>query len=368
MDILFDSAVSSLPMTYDALAAQQKVMIETAKVMYMFEKTGDTEILQEGFMDIVESIKESVLRLIEKVRNAIKQMLMRLNSRAMSYKKLVEKYREDLYGANIKSFEIEGYQFRLGTDSRPDVTSVHDIYLKYNDQIMIFDRLSPEKVREICDNIISEHALNSMRTRLLTGENSWGGVRQSKLKDTSFQYYRNGSTEVGKMTITQKDIDEILLGYTAVIDERKFTLSQQTEVNKLLNDMESFFKHVVPKKVKDTSSYTVSTYNGPEASTTLGTPQLTNIADFQTFVNAKYRQTVEMANAVATVFTERVAAIDNMMKQNEFIIRQALDYKGQGKTVNETMKLYDSYTTYPATVNENWTGVWEGCNLVGRNI
>lgn len=364
MDILFDDAVSSLPMTYDALMAQQQVMIETAQLMYMFEKTGDTDILQEGLMDIIESIKESVLRLIEKIRNAIKMMLMRLNSRAMSYKKLVEKYREELFNADIKSFDIEGYDFKVGTDTRPNVAAVHDIYIKYNDQIMIFDKLSTEKVREICSNIISEQALNLMRVKLLMGKEMWGGVKQSDLKDVSFQYYRNNTNAVVKMIITQKDIDEILTDYNNVIDERRATLSQQTEVNRLLNEMESFFKHVVPKKLKDTNSYTVAAFNGPETPADIGTGQLSNIADFQTFVNAKYRQTVEMANAVATVFSERVAAIDSLMKQNEFIIRQALDYKGQNKTVNETMRLYDPYTTYPATINKNWAGVWEGCNLL----
>ena len=56
--------------------------------------------------------------------------------------------------------------------------------------------------------------------------------------------------------------------------------------------------------------------------------KIANLSDFNAYVNAKYKQTVAIATAVTTVYTARISAIESKMRQDEYIVREALDKKG----------------------------------------
>lgn len=364
MDIIFEESTPALPILYDALNAQAQLLIETAQVLYQYQKTGEPEILQEGLGDIIQRMIYEVVSMIQKIRSAIANLFMRLNSRAMSYEKIMKKYAPELRNADITPFSIEGYDFTVTDKSRPNITTVHGIYLKYNDLITRFSTLTSDKVREICEDITSERHLSATRANLLgvTGI----AIPQSTIKQEAFKFYRNGKSETLEMTINKEIVQDIVNNYENVINERKMTMNENKEINVLLNDMERFFKVIVPKELKKTQDVSKLSYSGPMVDSNKqidGT--ITNIADFQSYVNAKYKQTVELAHAVTAVYTERIAAIDSKMKQDEHIVRQALDKIGKDDVKLEGFEALDKCNSYPMAVNKNWAGVWEGCNILG---
>ena len=360
MDIIFEESSASLPILYDALNAQQQILIETAQMLYQCQRSGDVEILTEGFGDIIQKIIDKIVDIIKKIRQAISQCLMRLNSRAMSYKKIMDKYAPELRDTNVMPFEVDGYDFTITGNSNPDISQVYAMYAKYNDTLMSFNKLSSDKVREICEEITGERELSDIRGRIL-GTNK--PVGQATVKQEAFKFYRDGKSETTTLTVSSETIKDIIANYENIIDARKVAISNNKEVNRLLNDMERYFKVVIPKKLKETQSMSDLKY-GDLMTQDDNPDKIANIADFNAYVNAKYKQTVEIAHAVTAIYTEHIAAIDSKMKQDEFIVRKALDRAGQ-HLMESIFATFDKYNSYPATPNKNWAEVWEGCNLIG---
>lgn len=370
MEILFEDSASCLSILYDSLQAQRKIMIETASLIYTAEKAGDMEIVEEGFIDILNRIADEIIAMIVRIRDTVRNFIMRLNSRSASYEKVMKKYCSELQDFDIQPFSIDGYDFKISNDTRPNVKVIHELYLAYNIRMLDFNKLTSDQVKEICEKVTSEGSLGKKRGDLLGISDS---VKQTDLKERAFKYYRNGQSEVGEIKITKDEIRAIIADYPAVIAERKYTIDEQRTLNILLNDMERDFKVNIPKRMKETPTLKNALYNeGPigvaddvkvNGRVINQDVKIANLSDFNAYVNAKYKQTVAIATAVTTVYTARISAIESKMRQDEYIVREALDKKG--RNVAEEFEIFDKYNSYPCTPNTNWASVTEGCNLIG---
>ena len=349
MEILFEDSASCLSILYDSLQAQRKIMIETASLIYTAEKAGDMEIVGEGFIDILNRIADEIIAMIVRIRDTVRNFIMRLNSRSASYEKVMKKYCSELQDFDIQPFSIDGYDFKISNDTRPNVKVIHELYLAYNIRMLDFNKLTSDQVKEICEKVTSEGSLGKKRGDLL------------------------GQSEVGEIKITKDEIRAIIADYPAVIAERKYTIDEQRTLNILLNDMERDFKVNIPKRMKETPTLKNALYNeGPigvaddvkvNGRVINQDVKIANLSDFNAYVNAKYKQTVAIATAVTTVYTARISAIESKMRQDEYIVREALDKKG--RNVAEEFEIFDKYNSYPCTPNTNWASVTEGCNLIG---
>lgn len=378
MDILFEDNISIAPIIYEAMEEQQQIMIEMASMLYNFQKTDNIEVVQEGFMDILEKVKEAVLNMIHKIRETIRNFIARLNSRSSSYDKVVKMCTEGgIDFDSVKPFTITGFNFKVGSDTRPDVRVVDKLYYEHNAGLVNFKQLTSDAVQKMCEEMTSSETLGKKRAELL---GTSGSISQDDLKEAAFKFYRDGKSEAFDITISGANVRDVVKKQKSIKGEHKETIEEQKSINALLNRMETTFKTDLPnavKKYKDFSRATV-TYIGGSSGVDAGVQdthnefdamnqgRITNISNVNNYINARYKQTVAIATAVTTVYTARIAALESKMRQDEHIIREAM--KQSGRAVDESMRIFDKHNSYPMTPNMDWACVTEGCNLIGGEI
>lgn len=364
MDILFEDSNPGLAMWYDSLKAEQSIMLEMVQTVYYYEKTGDVEILTEGVMDVIKHIIYEIVAMIVKIKDTIKSFFTRMNSQSMEYGKLMDKYAQILHRReDIKPFDVEGFNFIISKDNCPDMYAADSIYTKYNAQLMAFNLYTSDKIRALIEDIKQGNKNFELRGKLLGIS---GGIKKEDLKSTAFMHYRDGQTETVKIKVDKKMVREIIANAMSVSAAKKWAITSQKETDKLLKDMEHFFKDVVPAKLKETQRAQDLSYggrNGGLEDIDYKDTKVANVNDFMAYVNAMYHVTVEMANDVTVVFTEYISAITSKMNQDIYIVKKAL--MGSGIDVTEEFAIFDKYNSYPSTPNLNWAKVMEGCNTLG---
>lgn len=362
MEVLYDS-MSVLEALYDLKVHSQSVTEEIAIMSHNYKKTGDPEMLTEGCKDLLDLIISGIKSFIQKIRDLIKKHTMILNSYHMEYSKLIEKYSEVVMSAEIQPFHIEGFNFTVLTNPRPDVSEVHGIIEEFNNDIAKFSSLTIEDIRELKLRKSSDISFERLRGKVL-GVSS--RIDPQDFRKYAHSFYRGNSEYPNDIVIDKDYINTIIKNSEMLIKEKKTTSIDKDSIMGTLSRLEKFFSTKVSRLYDDIERvYNVSNLqkNG-ETSDDSQRIEESEMSKLVMYLSNRYQQAVELSNIISVVFVERISAIKDQMNQESQIIRTALK-QIQPAVFEGFMETLENVNSYPPTPNTNWAPIWEGISTYG---
>lgn len=362
MPILFDS-IPILEVLYDLDMSRQSVAEEMVTINHNHRKTNDVEILTEGARELINTIISGLKKFLQKIKELISKHLMILNSYHLEYNKLIEKYSKVLINCEVKPFEIEGFNFTVLSNPRPDTSEVYRIIDEFNSDIVKFSSLTIEDVRELKLKKSSDLTFDRLRGIVL-GSNS--RIYPEDFKRTAHCFYRNGMEFPHNITIDRSYVDIVLKNSGALVAEKKASTMDKDVMLATLSRLERFFSTKVSSLYDDVERvYNVANLqkNGETAENAqkIEEKEMTKLI---MYLGTRYQQTVELSNIISMVFVERLAAIKDQMNQDTQVIRTVLRHANPS-LLEGTMAMMEGANSYPPTPNTNWAPIWEGVSVYG---
>lgn len=363
MEILYDS-MSVLEALYDLDMGRQSVLEEICTMSHNYKKTGDIDVLTEGAKDIISFIITGLKKFIQKMKDFVVKNFMILNSYFMEYSKLIDKYGKRIASSNFDSFTVEGFNFTVLGNPKPNTSKVNKIIEDFNANIAKFSTLTIEDIRKINNDECSEVAFSRLRGEVLGYPSR---ISQEEFKRTCHMYYRNNQEFPEDITINKEAVDLILKNSSALIAEKKAAKIDKDTVMVVLNNMERFFSVKVSDLYNDIEkTYSVSNLNksGQSAETTQ-TMSEKEMSKLVMYLSSRYQQVVELSNIISLVFVERMAAIKDQTNQEVQILREVIRRSPVLSMESVEEGPLEEANMFPPTPNPNWAPVWEGISNMG---
>jgi hypothetical protein len=358
MEIVFED-MNLLSDIYSFQTSMTSVIETSIQSKHMYGKTSSIDILEEGVVDIKNTIVAAIDKFISRIKEFYNKILLYINSYGNDLNKFITDNKHALDAISGVNFKITGYNFTVLDTPGPDMGEFHDIVKGYNSYV---NDISSVKVNEIKSSIIkymdTSH-MNKLRAEILNG-------RASRITADNFltevrKNYRDGATEPVEFTIGDQYIKGIVNHAGKLTKQRDAAIKDRDQLLLLLRQTSDFFNsklEIIAKKGQPEyiKSHTLSDTNkfDPTDLKDHISSDDENVVKMQNLMNYKYQQVNRVASMINLVASERTNALKDQLRQESIIIRKCI-IKGTVKPVGESI-LYDE-------VNSNSLALQEGLIL-----
>ena len=344
------------------LESEQSAIDEQFISSHYFEKTGDSDILMEGYTGILHTIKESTNNFVQgvtKCNNVIMEGISDLSTYMAdeSYKTMVAR----LDKVDDISFDIIGYNFRTLDTKRIDLSEISSIIKKYNDLIGALQS-NPNDIDEVakyigeCKAYLGESNMSNVRRSMLGVHEP---VPADSITTVSRRYYR-GSVACVKFTVDKKYIKKEMELQKKLIKDRDMTSSEIISSLKSFSTLSGYLNSVIVdlNQTNVDLSTPLFRYVGKDVNTSMITLKLTDVDVISSLVTAlrlTYSKVVRLQGAVQIMLNERLTAIRDQMYQIKEIVRIVNEYMKTQTLSNseiviftESDQIMESFASQPA--------------------
>ena len=299
---------------------------------HYYNMTENTEILMEGFSDMLSKMGDYFKTLIEKIKAFFKKVLIFVDSCFMELDKFVKKYKKELDNISDLDFEIEGYEFTL--HNPPDMSEFESIVNDYNSQLSEVEKINKTEIFNEQKKFLDDDHLCKLRGQIL-GSNK--AIHEDDFQETVRKYYRNGEEDTHYIKIKDSDFKKLISNIPDMKKGKDEAEKTRDKLVILLDKTQKFFdtKATVMYKnnVKSISTKRIDTSDNEFKSEDDDYVKYSEstVQKLEVFLKFKYNQVNKIAGMVNLVASERANAYKDQLKQARLIVKEAISYKPDKK-------------------------------------
>ena len=317
---------------YDMDKLHYDIVKEDVIRSHYYNMTENTQILMEGFSDILSKIGDYFKQLIEKIKAFFKKVLMYVDSCFMELDKFIKKYKKELDNISNLDFEVEGYDFTL--HNPPDMTEFESIVNDYNSQLSEVEKINKTEISNEQKKFLEDAHLCKLRGEIL-GSNK--AIHEDDFQETIRKYYRNGEDDTHFIKIKDSDFKKLLQDIPDMKKGKDEAEKTRDKLIILLDKTQKFFSTKATVMYKNNiKSINTKRIDVSDNEFKSGDDDYTKYSEssaqkFEVFLKFKYNQVNKIAGMINLVASERANAYKDQLKQARIIVKEAIDYKPDKK-------------------------------------
>lgn len=328
LDCIDEALLSDI---YDMNNLHYDIVKEDMTRLHYFNITGNSEILMEGFSDILTKMGDYFKKLIEKIKAFFKKILMFIDSCFMDLDKFVKKYNKELDAIKDLKFDIQGNDFTL--HSAPDMSEFESIVASYNSEISDISKIKKDEISKEQQKYLEEDHLDKLRGEIL-GSNK--AIAENDFQETVRKYYRDGELDTKTITITDTEFKTLIRNVPDMKKGKDDAENTRDKLLVLLDKTQKFFDTkasvVYKNNVKTINTKRISTSDNEfKTNDDYVSYSDSNVQKLEVFLKFKYNQVNKVASMINMVASERANAYKDQLKQARMIIKAAINYKPEKK-------------------------------------
>lgn len=317
---------------YDIDKLHYDIVKEDVIRSHYYNMTENTQILMEGFSDILSKMGDYFKQLIEKIKAFFKKVLMYVDSCFMDLDKFIKKYKKELDDISGLDFEIEGYDFTL--HNPPDMTEFESIVNDYNSQLSEIEKINKTEISNEQKKFLDDDHLCKLRGEIL-GSNKV--IHEDDFQETVRKYYRNGEEDTHNIKIKDSDFKKLLQDIPDMKKGKDEAEKTRDKLIILLDKTQKFFNTKATVMYKNnvksisTKRIDVSDNEFKSGDDDYVKYSESSVQKLEVFLKFKYNQVNKIAGMINLVASERANAYKDQLKQARIIIKEAINYKPDKK-------------------------------------
>ena len=317
---------------YDMDKLHYVIVKEDVIRSHYYNMTENTQILMEGFSDILSKMGDYFKQLIEKIKAFFKKVLMYVDSCFMDLDKFIKKYKKELDDISGLDFEIEGYDFTL--HNPPDMTEIESIVNDYNSQLSEIEKINKTEISNEQKKFLDDDHLCKLRGEIL-GSNKV--IHDDDFQETVRKYYRNGEEDTHNIKIKDSDFKKLLQDIPDMKKGKDEAEKTRDKLIILLDKTQKFFNTKATVMYKNnvksisTKRIDVSDNEFKSGDDDYVKYSESSVQKLEVFLKFKYNQVNKIAGMINLVASERANAYKDQLKQARIIIKEAINYKPDKK-------------------------------------
>lgn len=332
--------VTSLPImgSFDLESAvfnmMNDIIVEGYNVSMQFNKSmctglyyNDYEIIKESFTDFFKSAADFFKMLIQKIKEFFENAMRLLLSYIQDFKTFLDKNGDYIRTLDV-DFDFEGYEFTLNKTTSPNITMISDIVTEFNNNNIA--RIASLKYSEVCDlrdKFESEQTKDIIRGKILN--NGEVGIPEQNFDEQSKLTFRKTNEPV-TLSIDKAYVSNIINEYGDLKKLLDNTKKEKERISGIYHDLEYYFSkkaYVVYEKAERS----IKAYSLEYGDRSVKKSEETNmnysdsgIKTLNLLFDYNFKKSRMMCNYTMRVFTDKINAIKDCMKQYRDIIRRTL--------------------------------------------
>ena len=317
---------------YDMDKLHYDIVKEDVIRSHYYNMTENTQILMEGFSDILSKMGDYFKQLIEKIKAFFKKVLMYVDSCFMDLDKFIKKYKKELDDISGLDFEIEGYDFTF--HNPPDMTEFESIVNDYNSQLSEIEKINKTEISNEQKKFLDDDHLCKLRGEIL-GSNKV--IHEDDFQETVRKYYRNGEEDTHNIKIKDSDFKKLLQDIPDMKKGKDEAEKTRDKLIILLDKTQKFFNTKATVMYKNnvksisTKRIDVSDNEFKSGDDDYVKYSESSVQKLEVFLKFKYNQVNKIAGMINLVASERANAYKDQLKQARIIIKEAINYKPDKK-------------------------------------
>lgn len=286
-----------------------------------------SEIVSEAFGDYVQKIKKFFEDMIKNLKEFIGKSIQLMQTRMGQTKSLIKKHGEEIKRGNY-NFNINGYTYTT-SDNCPNTDILDELIREYNSELSKIKDIDELVIRERRKVITSDEYKQKVKKRVLCTSNS--------ISDDDFtlycrKHFRDGQESKHEITITNKEVTEIINGYSKLDKEVTEMVKIKNKLTTQFKSLENFFTNgAVSISTGETGSVTVlhglskdkklTGRNRDEQKFDTSDSSLNKI---NTYLSYRLVQTKTISNIIMTVVDAKCKALQSEISQSDRIIGKCI--------------------------------------------
>lgn len=290
-------------------------------------KSNNSNILQEGFNDFINSAVEFFKKMIAKFTDFMKRVFMYLNAYIGDFEKFIKRHHKAL-SVKYPDFTIQGYKFTID-NNLPNTSLIDEMISEYNSEISNVSSMTKAEIVKKRTDTMGVKNMNKIRGQLL---NISENIEKDDFSDKVKNIFRDGDSTTDMITVNHDLLNDILNNYSNLVKQFKDAKKQKDKMISLLENIKSFFeksaslqyiegkKSIVANNIEVNSNKNSISKSG--SSTVDHSPD--TLVLYNTYFNFKFAYAKELSSMCVTIMSEKVSAMKEELKQCKDIVRRCI--------------------------------------------
>lgn len=290
-----------------------------------------SEIIMEGFKDMVHSAVEWFKKLIQKIGDFFKKAFLSINSYIADFKKFISKNKEYLESLN-PDFKMYGFKYTINANL-PNISPIEKVVDDYMRDIGKLDKMTEAEVEKDRDNFNKDDFLDKLRGQVI----GKGPVQASEFSDVTKKSFRDGSLEEIEFTVDKSRLQQSIDSYESLNNEYNEAVKMRNKTLTLLDAIKRFFEkgasitYTGDKKKIGVRGISIEDNKMMHGETITYDDNGNNSAIISKYFNMKFHQSKVVSSILTTASTEKVNALKEQLKQERVLIRKAMSQGNKKK-------------------------------------
>lgn len=303
--------------------AVTETLIENRRYMYIGEKEGSVEIVQESVGDFFNKMIEFFSNLLKKIKEFFGKLFLLIQTLMGRTKNLIQNNKEVLLKKNA-SFVLENYKYTIPSTS-PNLKYLESLVSDYNKE---YDKISKMKIQEIVER--RQEAMDNLPK--LRGEvlGNKERIDDGELRTEANKFYRDGDEDTQTITVDRAYISKICSEYTNLDKTYSDCVKEKRKLEVQLESLKKYFetgarqvkfsdgeRKTTTKQIELKDNGVSKTGEGHNTHASAGTLKIMNA-----YFDYRFAESKELSNIVLTVIDAKVRALKDQLKHYDDCIRK----------------------------------------------
>lgn len=314
---------------YDDMISLEEYYIGIIRESYAFERVstddGFTELVFEGFRDMVDEIKRWISKFIEFIKKTFKAIMIVFESIFMDTVKFFNKYKSKVnFDGEI---DIVGFEYDFNLMSKvPNIQSLKNVVTSFNN-FNEMQKYKKEDYKAMIDKYLEDSNLNDLRKEITT----ISGLTNDNMREEIRKSFRSGDDAPKSLKIDKSKSLQIINGFSDLKVAADKAKKDERELENTMSSLQSYFE-------KGANRYKA---NGSEFSTARNVEldgskykygETEELSYSESVVNQYFRyhyiMMKEVSNIISTTIHEKVVALKEAVKLHTSIGKKAIMKSG----------------------------------------
>lgn len=290
-----------------------------------------SEIIMEGFKDMMHSAVEWFKKLIHKIGDFFKKAFLSINSYIGDFKKFISKNKKYLEGLN-PDFTMYGFNYTI-SESVPNISPIEKVVDDYMRDINKLDKMSEADVEKDRDSFNKDEFLDKLRGQVI----GKGPVQASEFSEETKKSFRGGTLEETQFTVDKARLQQSIDSYEKLNKEYNDAVKLKNKTLTLLDAIKRFFEkgatitYSGDKKQIGVRGISIEDNKMMRGETVTYNDTGHNSTVISKYFNMKFHQSKVVSSILTTASTEKVNALKDQLKQERVLIRKAMSQSNKKK-------------------------------------
>lgn len=298
---------------------------EHAQIMHMGLLDDNADILEEGFNDFINKVKEFFSKLANSIAEFFKKASAYISSFFGDFDKFIQKNKALIDKAD-PDFEIKGYEYSFENNT-PDLSHLKNLIYDFNTGVRELDKLTKEDLLKMRTEYSTTDHLNELRGEVL-------GVRRSITQDEYLaqikEHFRDNKSQPDTIHVDKSMLQKVVNEYSSLKKKFMDAQKEKNDTIKLINDIKNFFERSARVQYNDKNK--VIATNEIEAGNnklikgdsvkfahTTGTLEIVNM-----YFKFRFDQAKNLSIMTTNVFNEKIKAMRECLHLYRAIVRRSI--------------------------------------------